>query len=69
MTDTRSSDGAIADVSSDAGQLLEQAKRLHLAETLVEVTRTVGALDTLDEKGGWRHAWLRMVGAMGFPLS
>ena len=49
MTDTRSSDGAIADVSSDAGQLLEQAKRLHLAETLVEVTRTVGALDTLDE--------------------
>ena len=49
MTDTRGADGRIADVSSDAGHLLEQAKRLHLAETLVEVTRTVGALDTLDE--------------------
>lgn len=30
---------------------------------------TMYALDTLDEKGGWRHAWLRLVGAMGFPLS
>ena len=30
---------------------------------------TMYALDTLDEKGGWRHAWLRMVKAMGFPLS
>ena len=30
---------------------------------------TMYALDTLDEKGGWRHAWLRMVKALGFPLS
>ena len=30
---------------------------------------TMYALDTLDEKGGWRHAWLRMVNAMGFPMS
>ena len=30
---------------------------------------TMYALDTLDEKGGWRHGWLRMVKAMGFPMS
>ncbi len=30
---------------------------------------TMHALDTADEKGGWRHSWLRMVGKMGFPLS
>ena len=30
---------------------------------------TLYALDTADEKGGWRHAWLRLVQAMGFPLS
>ena len=36
-------------MDKDAADLLEQARRLHLAETLVEVTRTVGALDTLDE--------------------
>lgn len=30
---------------------------------------TMYALDTLDEKGGWRRAWLRMVTAMGFPMS
>lgn len=29
--------------------VIDQAKRLHLAETLVEVSRTVAALDTLDE--------------------
>ena len=35
--------------STDADALLDQAKRLHLAETLVDVSRTVAALDTLDE--------------------
>lgn len=30
---------------------------------------TLYALDTADEKGGWRHAWLRLVQAMGFPLT
>lgn len=30
---------------------------------------TLYALDTADEKGGWRNAWLRLVGAMGFPLN
>lgn len=30
---------------------------------------TLYALDTADEKGGWRKAWLRFVDAMGFPLS
>jgi adenylate cyclase len=34
---------------SGADAVLDQAKRLHLAETLVEVSRTVAALDTLDE--------------------
>jgi adenylate cyclase len=34
---------------TDANAVLDQAKRLHLAETLVEVSRTVAALDTLDE--------------------
>ncbi|HMB74754.1 MAG TPA: FAD-binding oxidoreductase [Kiloniellaceae bacterium] len=29
---------------------------------------TMYALDTLDEKGGWRRAWLRLVYAMGFPV-
>ncbi len=35
--------------STDADALLDQAKRLHFAETLVDVSRTVAALDTLDE--------------------
>jgi glycine/D-amino acid oxidase-like deaminating enzyme len=30
---------------------------------------TLYALDTADEKGGWRNAWLRLVTGMGFPLS
>lgn len=30
---------------------------------------TLYALDTADEKGGWRNTWLRLVQAMGFPLS
>ena len=30
---------------------------------------TMHALDTLDEKGGWRHPWLRLVKALGFPVS
>ena len=30
---------------------------------------TMYALDTLDEKGGWRKPWLRMVKALGFPVS
>ena len=30
---------------------------------------TMYALDTLDEKGGWRHAWLKFVKTLGFPLS
>jgi len=30
---------------------------------------TLYALDTADEKGGWRHAWLKFVNALGFPLS
>ena len=34
---------------TDADDLIAQAKRLHLAETLVDVSRTVAALDTLDE--------------------
>lgn len=29
---------------------------------------TLYALDTADEKGGWRHAWLKLVDAMGFPI-
>ena len=40
---------AIANASANADALLDQAKRLHLAETLVDVSRTVAALDTLDE--------------------
>jgi len=31
-------------------------------------TLTVYALDTVDEKGGWRRAWLSLVRKMGFPL-
>ena len=27
------------------------------------------ALDTADKSGGWRRPWLKMVSAMGFPLS
>ncbi len=40
-----------------------------------EPFRTIGAkitmyaLDTADEKGGWRKLWLMMVDKMGFPLS
>ena len=30
---------------------------------------TLYALDTADDKGGWRKAWLRLVQAMGIPLS
>ncbi len=29
---------------------------------------TMYALDTCDEKGGWRVPWLKMIDAMGFPL-
>ncbi|SDZ93022.1 NAD(P)/FAD-dependent oxidoreductase [Microbulbifer marinus] len=30
---------------------------------------TMYALDTLDEKGGWRVPWIRMVERMGFPVT
>jgi len=30
---------------------------------------TLYALDTLDEKGGWRKPWIRWVEKMGFPLT
>ena len=30
---------------------------------------TMYALDTADEKGGWRRPWLRFVSSLGFPLS
>ncbi|GAA5524597.1 gamma-glutamylputrescine oxidoreductase [Microbulbifer aestuariivivens] len=30
---------------------------------------TMYALDTLDEKGGWRVPWVRLVERMGFPLT
>ena len=30
---------------------------------------TMHALDTADEKGGWRRLWLKLVEKMGFPLS
>jgi len=30
---------------------------------------TMHALDTADERGGWRNMWLLGVGKMGFPLS
>ncbi|MFK7853887.1 MAG: NAD(P)/FAD-dependent oxidoreductase [Granulosicoccus sp.] len=30
---------------------------------------TLYALDTLDEKGGWRIPWVRFVERMGFPIS
>lgn len=39
----------IRTATTDTDALLDQAKRLHLAETLVDVSRTVAALDTLDE--------------------
>ena len=29
---------------------------------------TMYALDTVDEKGGWRKLWLKMVEKMGFPV-
>ncbi len=29
---------------------------------------TVYALDTAEEKGGWRHHWLALIKKMGFPL-
>lgn len=29
---------------------------------------TMYALDTMDEKGGWRKWWVRMVAGMGFPI-
>lgn len=34
---------------TDTDALLDQAKRLHLAETLLDVSRTTAALDSLDE--------------------
>ncbi|HSM66124.1 MAG TPA: GAF domain-containing protein, partial [Ilumatobacteraceae bacterium] len=39
----------ITHLSADTDALLDQAKRLHLAETLVEVSRTTAGLDSLDE--------------------
>ncbi len=30
---------------------------------------TMYALDTMDEKGGWRIPWIKMVEKMGFPLT
>ena len=30
---------------------------------------TMYALDTADEKGGWRQPWLRFVSSLGFPIS
>ena len=30
---------------------------------------TMYALDTLDEKGGWRKLWVRLVEKMGFPIT
>ena len=30
---------------------------------------TMYALDTLDEQGGWRKLWVRMVEKMGFPIT
>ena len=30
---------------------------------------TMYALDTVDEKGGWRKLWVRMVEKMGFPIT
>ncbi|MGI9420988.1 MAG: NAD(P)/FAD-dependent oxidoreductase, partial [Geminicoccaceae bacterium] len=30
---------------------------------------TMHALDTADQKGGWRRTWLKLVDKMGFPLS
>ena len=38
-----------AGARKDADAVIDQAKRLHLAETLVDVSRTVAALDSLDE--------------------
>ncbi len=32
-------------------------------------TITMHALDTADEKGGWRLPWLKLIERMGFPLS
>ena len=39
----------IAKSLTDSDALIDQAKRLHLAETLVDVSRTVAALDSPDE--------------------
>ncbi len=30
---------------------------------------TMYALDTVDEKGGWRRLWIRLVQKMGFPIT
>lgn len=35
----------------------------------IGATITMYALDTLDEKGGWRKPWVRMVEKMGFPIT
>ena len=40
---------AISGGTADADGLLDRAKRLHLAETLMQVSETVASLDTLDE--------------------
>ena len=40
---------SITRMSTGTDALLDQAKRLHLAETLVEVSRATAALDSLDE--------------------
>lgn len=40
---------AIPNMSTGTDALLDQAKRLHLAETLLDVSRTTAALDSLDE--------------------
>jgi len=39
----------MVDSRADADTLTEQAKRLHVAETLLSVSRTVSAMETLDE--------------------
>lgn len=50
-------------------------RRLSFVQTLPpETLRWLGAqitmyaLDTCDEKGGWRKLWLALVDRMGFPL-
>ena len=40
---------------SDTTNVTEQAKRLHFAETLLHVSRTVSAMETLDDVLGGAH--------------